>query len=403
MQAPMIPNPMLRNYQQITTPQPPKEDLGDLCLNATFSAEEVLTHLKEVLEVNLSTKKTRQQIVMHVTSSLFKNAWEIKREKILLRLKEFNENKVVDQKAELDSIMEELTDMIAYIQILGGLNPEAAATYGINYHFSYAFSLLYQLIRVTQQWPESPILRPKQTEFLGTCYINAAQMLNINCRHFESPEALNKYLAMMLDLDSKGNMAEYFIQPLRMYYYRFVIATFRAKLTSIHLMPAIRAAHRLNIDITDIIEKVPDDPRKYMILSCQSCVGLYKDLAIKCALNCDDPDVVVKAMTLDRSNKEIQNHYFVILSRHLSNWINCMLKSAIFPYKDPETKLAHLKVQILTKPLNTNDKSSIFNLIRDTELEPALRSMIQKFCLDLNADDPMAKDLLLLMTGHKGK
>jgi hypothetical protein len=361
-------------------------------LSATFSAEEVLAQLRSAIEPNFSSRGKQNRIMQDVTAGLIKAAWRDKMDKFAKDLKTIFSSGT--EQTELQGVIDELNDTVVFIQLLGGLNPKAAAEAGIQHNFISAFHLLIQFIRSTQKWPDAQGLTQPKKNFLLLCYQTIAELLNVNCVYCDSSEVLNRCFSMILDHDLNGNLAELFIPPIRLYYSEFVLAAFRSRLSPHLLVTAVMASLRLGRDISDALLEIPDDGRKFAVLS---RFEVLRDLAGKCAENCDDVEVAVKALGLYRKNRPIANRYFRTLSAQLSKWINLMLKASL-PIKDQEVRSAHAQLSKLTKPLSAKDKENVLGIVKGTEMEQALKAVLSRTQVDLEKDqDPMVRDIVLML------
>ena len=373
----------------------------DSCsLYATFTAEEVIAQLSAALEKNISSAEKRKRIIENVQAQLVHVSWGEKMKKISEDLRHAAQT---NSESDLAAAVADLEDKIAFLQMLGGLNPEGAAQYGIRPDFQSAFHFLIPLMRKTQFPADSPPFREARQKFFLLCYRTIAELLNANYGHCESPETLTRCLAMVLEQDSRGNLWQLLVPGLRSYYQRFAIESFRAHLAPHHLVPALKAALPMGVDLGEELDQLPNDARKFAVLvqvdGLRPHAETLRGYALKCARRSEDVDVIMSARRTFKDDPELQKQYFHVLSLHLSGWINAVLRKENL--KDNEVKSAYAQLQKLTQ--HVVNREDMFAILRGTEMEQALRAVVKRMSPppDLRNDsDPMVRDIRAILGVH---
>ena len=376
---------------QLHALKPMTQNYDEMSFFATFHADVIISQLTAALEKNLSSKDKARAILEKVQNDLINMAWHDRVNQDMKRLAQ------ATTETQVAAVVASLEDKVAFIQLLGGLDPPTAAEAKIKHNFLMAFSRLAVLVMsCTKKWPDAQLSREARQKFLWLCYKTMAELLNVNCVYCETPEILTKCLLMVMDQDGSGNLAQLFIPSLQSYYNRFVIEAFRTRLLGHQLVAPLKAALRLGVDLTEELDQVRDDNRKFAVLMHAEAL---KEQALKCATKCDDVDVVIKAMRMFRKNKDIANQYFHVLSTQLSKWINALLK-AVNIREDNEVKETYNQLQKLTQQLSPRDRESVFAIVKSTELEQALRAVVARIKppIDFYTEtDKMMQDIGLMI------
>ncbi|OHS99248.1 hypothetical protein TRFO_08496 [Tritrichomonas foetus] len=408
--------PINYNYHPPLAPQ--IDDFRDLVLYATFNANEIVDQLRIVLDKNLNSKSTQDRILQEVTNDLIKNAWYEKLKRIIevIRVQVNAATQFPNNQVDL-SFVDELYDIIAFLQILGGLDPEAAAQTGIKHDFISAFTFMMNLIRklfhkdargdpwpeTSQNTPAGSHLRAAKSKLFALCVKTIAELLNRNITYFESPESLTRCLTQMITtLDSNGIFANFLNPPICQLYDRIQVEIFKAKLLPFQIQAVIKSAMRSKEDIYDAIDLLPNDIRKFQIVSKMAQADeKYIEIGKKCVIKSNDVDVILLGKKLFPLNDEVQKkqftvHFFNRLSELLSVWINELLVRPN-PMNNDDVKKAYKPLHKIMSILNDNDRKKLFAKVKETELSQALGALVKNTIKELNKDDPMAQDILAII------
>ena len=376
---------------QLHAMKPVAQNYDELSFYATFHADVIISQLTAALEKNLSSKDKARAILEKVQNDLITMAWHDRVGQDMKRVSQ------ATTEAQVAAVVASLEDKVAFIQLLGGLDPPAAAEAKIKHNFLMAFNRLAVLVMsCTKKWPDAPLSREARKKFMLLCYKTMAELLNVNCVYCETPEILTKCLWMVMDQDGSGSLAQLFIPSLQSYYNRFVIDAFRTRLQGHQLVAVLNAALRMGIDLTEELDQVRDDNRKCAVLMRADAL---KEQALRYVTKCDDVDLVIRAMRMFKKNRDIANQYFHVLSTQLSKWINALLK-AVNIREDNEVKETYNQLQKLTQQLSPRDRESVFAIVKSTELEQALRAVVSRIKppIDFYTEtDKMMQDIGLMI------
>jgi hypothetical protein len=377
------------------------DDLSERCLYATFNADEILDELRNVLDNVLKNKQTQEKILREVATELQKAAWNDKLTKIVDSIRTLSRRQPLLQ-SDIQPTVDEVLDIITYLQLLGGLDPPAAKLAGIPRNFSQSFEFLKSTIRkLLPGWPDGVLpLRQAKQRILFLCFRTMAELVNANLQYFESYEQLNKCLTSIVEFDNVGNLAPYFTPAVLSVYDRLQVAMFRMRPSSRHLQAAIRSASRTRDDLLDLIETaVPDDARKFNVLyTAQKGDPRYRQAFIRCAEVSDDPEVILQAFQIATFPKSrgFMTHYFSRLSEALNDWLSELLDVAKRqnPLRDGSVRSAYQKLQEIMKPLKEADRVKMFMTVQSQpDVAQALCMLVRKGSMELTGDDPMVSDL----------
>ncbi|KAK8885644.1 hypothetical protein M9Y10_041096 [Tritrichomonas musculus] len=402
------------HYQSYQQPQP-YDDLPDLVLYTTFNANEIIDLLKIVLDKNLNSKSTQDRILQEIINELIKTSWNEKLNNFLKNITISVQTAIQNQSSQMDtSPFDEINDIIAYLQILGGLDPESAIKAGIKHDFIKSFNFMMMMIQklFQKKWPECPQNSPifkqlnleKQKMFI-LCFKTITELLNRNLPYFDSPEALIRCFISVVDyVDQSGSFANYFTPSLRILYDRLQIELFKTNLRAYQLPAVAKSAIRLNVDISDTIELLPNNSRKF------NCVyhittkidqedplfQKYRNCLIHCVQKSNDVDVITQGMKSFSKDPECKNHFFNKLSELLSVWINELLSRRSINHE--AVKAAYKPLRKIMSILSENDKHKLFSKVKETELCQALSSLVKRDLKELNTNDPMAQDIKAIIS-----
>lgn len=407
-----------QNYQSsLQHPPPPQffDDLPDLVLYTTFNAIEILDLLKIVLDKNLNSKSTKDRILSEIINELIKTSWNDKLSRFLDSIRIRTQTAIQTQSNQIDlSPFNELYDIIAYLQILGGLDPTSAAEAGIKHDFIASFKFMMKmLIRLSNdKWPECPpnsqiyrMLNHEKQKMFILCFKTVIELLNKNLPYFDSSEALIRCFIDFHNSIAYFDQSSTFSPPLRRLYDRLQIELFKISLNAYQLPAVIKSALRLKIDITDAIELLPNNARKFLVVSQvfpkidpdDPLSKKYRNCLIHCVQKSNDVDVIVQGMKTFPKDPECKNHFFNKLSELLSIWINAFL-SERNPFNSETVKLAYKPLKKIMHILSENDKHKLFSKVKETELVQALAAYVKREVKELNPDDPMAQDIKAIIS-----
>lgn len=406
------------NYQSsIQHPPPPQiyDDLPDLVLYTTFNAIEILDTLKIVLDKKLNSKSTQDRILNEIINELIKTSWKDKLNRFLDNISKRTKAAIQSQSNQIDlSPFNELYDIIAYLQILGGLDPKAAAEAGIKHDFITSFNLMMNMIHrlAHEKWPDCPpnsqiykLLYLEKQKMFVLCFKTIIELLNKNLPYFDSPEALIRCFIDFHNSIAYSDQTSTFTPPLRRLYDRLQIELFKINLNAYQLPAVIKSALRLKIDISEAIELLPNNFRKfqyvYQILPKISpedpLSKKYRNCLIHCVQKSNDVDVIVQGMKTFPKDPECKSHFFNKLSELLSVWINAFL-SERNPLNSDVVKQTYKPFKKIMSILSENDKHKLFSKVKETELVQALTAYVKREIKELSPDDPMAQDIKAIIS-----
>lgn len=409
------------NYPNIPTqiqhiPHPQAhDDFPGFVLYATFNANEILDLMRIVLNNNLNSKTTQDRIIHEISQQLIQATWKEKINRVLENVKIAVQTSHQNQSQQLDlSVFDELYDMIAFLQILGGLNPESAREYKIKHDFLPAFHFMVNLTGQisSNKWPDvhssSPIgeqLRTERQKIWTLCISTIAEILNKNLPYFDSPEALTTCLKTVNE--SSGNFGTLLNPLLKRYYDRLQIEIFKAKLSNHQLHAILKSTLRLNEDISYIVDILPNDIRKFKFLAelikkldnTSPLFEKYRNVAKRCVVNSNDVDVVLQGMKSFPRDHDIKIHFFDKVSEYLSVWLNEFLTQPN-PLNDENVKMAYEPLhRIMESLLSENDKQKLFSKVRETDVAQALAKLVERDIKDIRQHrEPMAQDIIAILS-----
>ena len=357
-------------------------DLNDLCLDGTFTAEEVLQIITDFVNQEFESKKKRTRILKELNQELIEVAWFSKLSQISEELKACHQQDAGAR--SLNDIMADLYDIVAFLQMLAGLAP--CGDRPIKRNFIAAFNLLAQVIRNVNfpQTPASDLMQQKRAKFLTICFQTLAEILNTNLPYFENPTILNECLQSIIQLDTAGKFATYFVRPLRDYYDRLQVETFKIRLSVNQMIPAIMASIRLGEDITDAVDQIPDDLRKFQYLAAhRRDHEIFQPLAIRCAEKNEDLEVIMQALKLFFANGQsappsILKRFYQKLGVTLSQWINDLI-SVREPLTEPKVRKSYHMLNKMFQFIDSDTRIRVLKTVQESECFPALKCIANKF------------------------
>lgn len=403
--------PPLAGYPPYTSP--PKDDTNELALNATFNAFEVIQELQTVLNNNITQPKIRQQIISDVSHSMIKNGWSKKIERLggrLAKLASIYSEKSTQVSPSPDNIREniksELFDVIAFIQILGGLDPEKSEKSHIHTNFITAIQFLNSFIQQLK-WPERPCpqIQSLRHEFYQLSTKTFTEILNRNINNFENQDALNKCLIMLIDLDHNYLLHQYLIPPLANYYRNLQRAVFKERMDISHISAGIKLSMR---DDTNLIPQInalkPDlEGKKFILLEQKRDMGQdIEDAALKAALETKNINAICIAMEKFPGNKDVERHFYELLVGAANHWVNLVLKfpsenpnpnTTRSPFNDPIVLRAYLQFKKMLRVIGDEGRRKVLAVISASEPGLALRSLVARQAIDTSNDHEMARDI----------
>ncbi|EAY16252.1 hypothetical protein TVAG_423040 [Trichomonas vaginalis G3] len=378
-----------------------RSEINEACLNATFSAEEVIEELKNVLDKNITNPQTIGNIINIVKNSIVQASWQQSVDQINKKLDDYvktlldiaNQRPTTsDPQQEEIRIMDMVGDIISYIQIRGGLDADGAVREQILPDFMVAFNLELEMLRRIK-WPDfnhKSYLRLRKTA-INLFFTTFAHLINQNATHFENAESLYKCLQSMVELDSNGNFPELLIPPIRRFY-RIVQAEFYSRYLSLsQLQACVKLMMLTDIDFTKQIHNLPNDPKKFQILQKSihdfdknsSKAEFIRNELRECAEKSDNVDILAFARKNIPSEK-IEIRFMTKLAEVSSKWLNALL---LPDYK--EARYYYKQFQTLTNLLSPTDKDDVYESIASSDLGPVFKS--QKFAL--KEEEPMMKEI----------
>ena len=386
------------------------DDFRELSLYATFNADEAIAQLRGVLEKNLSSKKTQENILKEVTSELIKHAWEEKLKHILesikLQMQMITNPNVQNPKLDL-SFYEEINDIVAFLQIIGGLNPQEAERAGIQHDFQFAIDYTLTLIQKLflkienkfDPWPDCPGNSPACQQMKKTrskvfmlIFKTIAALINSNISYFDSPELLIKFLKQIMNMaDNNGRFAPLLSPHIEELYNRIQEEMFMTKLNTYSLQSVVKSAIKGDKDISEAIARVPNDIRKFQILkSLAQEDEKYSELLKQTIVKSNELDVIHMGTKItfvhDESfKKALTSRLFDVLSECLSTWINELLIRPN-PLNDDYVKKAYFHLSKIMSSLSASDRKKLFFIIKETELSHSITALCQR--------DPELKQIL---------
>ena len=263
-----------------------------------------------------------------------------------------------------------------------------------------------------EKWPDCPpntqiykILSNEKHDMFVLCFKTIIELLNKNLPYFDSSEALIRCFIDFHNSIAYFDQSNTFTPSLRRLYDRLQIESFKTNLNAYQLPAVIKSALRLKIDISDAIELLPNNTRKFhyvsqilpIIDSEDPLSKKYRNCLIHCVQKSNDVDVIVQGMKAFPKDPECKNHFFNKLSEFLSVWINAFL-SERNPMNSDNVKTAYKPLKKIMSILSENDKHKLFSKVKETELVQALAAYVKREVKELNPDDPMAQDIRAIIS-----
>lgn len=384
-----------------------EENLFDeKCMFCTFSANEVIDCFRQVLDDNLQSKATQDRIIHEIRNELIHHVWRIRLNSIV-----DNIQKSITQQKNDDSLIsksyEELNDVLALLQMLGGIDPIGAKKNNIKHDFLSALSFLSLMIRqFAKSWhnlTNNSQLRTVRNKILTDCFKTFTDIINVNVPYFDSVDSVQAYLGQAIEFDN-GIIGKDLYNEIQELYDTICVDTFRLRLNQRQLTPVIKSAERLHVDIMDAIEQIPNDSRKFQIL-CQNGKNneQYSEALYKCACESDDVDTIVQFLKMIKDKDKFKPVYFKKLGETLNSWLNELLLHSLSQSitSDSAISKAYQTFRRCIEPLSPGDKKKLFSVVNGTDIAQALYSLVKKGVIDLTRDDPMTRDLKEILSSFK--
>ena len=402
---------------------------------ARFSAQDIVDAVTALVQDEFNSTKERKKIIADLRAELIDQAWHKKLENITQRLYQLTLDKIGNeekQEAELKLVFAELYDILAFLQILGGVypNPPQNIPRNFNESFSLLLKMLNQITRPNKSFPQNfsqnnqgrvELLRKYRQEFLKSSIRTLAEILNANLQYFESPHHLNTCLFEIFDIDNfvfQGKFSSLLTKQLSDYYERLIIASFVHRPAFNRLHAALSASAHLNIDISKSIEFIPNDPYKFKILFAHKLESSkFLKILLECAEECDNPDTLssaikffqidIKQTNFDQNVyskldlSKLRTKFFQCLAEVLSNWINEFIIHDN-PFDDPKVKIAYSKFDQMVSIIDTakqDTRRKVLRMVRDTETIQFIRTSARG--LKEDAMDKMSNDVKTILSIDK--
>lgn len=383
---------------------------------ARFSAEDILGLVSNLVKDEFESPKKGQKILEELKVELIKLSYQEKFNYINESLKEVLKTKAENPekgKEDLANIMAQIEDIIAFGQILGGVNTNPPEGFNITRDYRLAFKLMISAVKRIS-WPNQndKDIQEKRQRFISLCFRTIAEIININILYIDSTTTLNSLLLQINEIDQIGkiNFASFFIPQLRSYYERFQVSVFVQCPSSLQLFTVIKAAIDLHIDISSSINQIPNDIHKFRILQhfCESTSEnkLFYDMAVDCACNSDDIQVYGQALRSlvkkdDKRRDEITTKVFQKIAECLSDWINSVLISKN-PLQDPECNKNYNIFNQVANIIGKDKHNELLSIVHDTDVLSAIITKFKKNPIELKLEEPMSRDIdYILKLGTK--
>lgn len=307
----------------------------------------------------------------------------------------------------LAKCFEELNDVLALFQMLGGIDPEGAKKNNIKHDFpsalTYLILMMRQFLKIWHNVTNNNLIKTTRNKILAECYKTFTDIINVNIPYFDSVDSINNLLNQAIDFDN-GIIGRDLCSDVQKLYDIICIDTFRSKLNPRQLGLALKSADRLNVNIMDEIDQVPNDPRKFQILfQYGKSNDKYSEALYKCAIESDDVDVIVQYLTMTQDKNRFKPFYFKKLADVLNSWLNELFlhtpNQSIT--ENPNIKKAYQQFQKCIGPLSPLDKKKLFSVVSGTDVAQALYSLVRKGVIDLNRDDHMCMDIKEIISPFK--
>lgn len=383
------------------------DDTNSLSLDSTFNSEEIIQILRPILDKNITSDKLKTNIVNHLANELRETSLNIKMERINRRLRQchemlndFSSKRRSDEEINMriNSVRNELFDILSFVQMLSGLNPQGALECKIKVDFIEAFNFLHKLIHMIKWTNQSPkILTTIRQQFDHACMQIFTSIINLNITKFDSKETLDHCLTMLLDVDFKGLYSMNLILPLRGYYENIQLQSFKENPTLQHLNSVLYTAAKKGIiadliPYINLIETPVGDPRKArMLLARVQLIPELKEITKNAVLNCDNSDALIQALEVYSSDEDITTHYLTVLAKHCSSWLNAIL---VWPsWNSPNVRVPYSHFKRMFEKLSDSERSEVFLTITESDVAQSVASMYKMRLNELATGDDMCRDI----------
>ncbi|EAX85901.1 hypothetical protein TVAG_446340 [Trichomonas vaginalis G3] len=399
----------------------PTDDTNINSLDSTFNSEEIISILKPILAKNINSEKLKTNILSKVIKELKETSLAMKTDRINRRIQQITNmindtspNRRSDEEINmrLNAVLSEIFDILSFVQMLSGLNPQGAKDFKICVNFLEAFHFLYKIMQMIK-WvrPIPRQVHALRDSFETSCMQIFTSILNQNIMNFDCQETLNNCLSILLEVDVKGVYSQNMIPPLRVYYEKIQYEAFKANPTIFQLNAVLGQAMR-NRNLTDLtkyidmLEVAPTDPRKvFILISKMGQMPELKQCVINAALKCRSPDALCQAYQFFHDNVEIQQQYLTVLANISSNWLNQLLTylsrkfgpdSTDHISSEHQVRSSYSQMRKMVDRLGEEMKRYIFQTMAESDSLQSIFLLYKSGNIDLNSNDDMFKDLLLI-------
>lgn len=384
----------------LTTPRlMTRDEVNEKCYYTTFRAEDIIEILHKILDRHVTQSLTKNQIIQSVTQSLLSCSWEKKARSITAKLKSLAEIIAKRENPEIlkNEIESELNNIIAFIQISAGFDSDKSKKYGILPNVNLTFHLLPFFMR-TLLWPEShskTLISQIRINFSENALRTLADIINYSSNQFENSDRMKLCLASLIDYDTGAIISNMLKEPFKFYYDSLVVDTFLNRPQIKSLLTALKSAKTLGKDISEAIEMLPNDKRKFQLLRAFSDDNpKYKALVKKTVANCEDTDTILLALHYFPNDSDILNEYAKHLSISFGNWLNSFIER---PKEFEYSKQKYRRFKELSKSLNEEDQRAVYESVKETDLIIALKGLYDRGLIDRTSTDPMILDILSII------